>query len=441
VSAGTAGVGDGGIGGSGGAGHGGVGRLDTETASRYAEVGLANVAREYPNHPGHLLEGPADLVPPSQLHPIFFGSYDWHSSVHQHWMLVRLCRRFPALPAFDAVETWFDERCTDQAGAVEAAYLAAPGRAAWERPYGWAWAMTLVSELRSWAGDGHAGAARWAAALEPLQEVVRGRALAWLRRSPYPQRSGTHQNSAFAAGLLWDAAIALRDDELRDTVDAAADRWYADDEGYPAWLEPSASDFLSPVLVVADLQRRRLPAEAFSGWFARLLPDPVPLLAPAVVVDRTDPQIVHLDGLNLSRAWCWARIGRCLLDRERSHAALAAAERHAAASMPAVLDHYVGSPLAADLRTRRVRGARRRRGPARRLITPPTGWSHRPGPHTVLTFPRAIWFPPAPRTGCRTRGRQLSRQPGGVTGEDGGHATDDHGGARRGQPAARRLPG
>jgi hypothetical protein len=322
-------------------------RLDAATASRYAQAGLANIDREYPNHPGHLLTGPDDLVAPSALHPIFFGSYDWHSSVHQHWMLVRLLRRFPALPEARAIVERFETRFTAEAVATEAAYLRDPQRRSWERPYGWAWLSTLAAELTDWASAAEEraeDARRWAATLAPLQEVVRGRCLDWLTVTTYPQRSGTHANSAFACVLLHDAAVIHGDTELLHTIEGAAARWYADDAGYPAWLEPSASDFLSPALVEADLLRRLLPADAFPDRFRALLPDVGPLLEPAVVSDRTDPHTVHLDGLNLSRAWCWHGIASALPEDEpRAEQARAAARRHAEASLPAVLGgDYVG---------------------------------------------------------------------------------------------------
>jgi hypothetical protein len=193
----------------------------------------------------------------------------------------------------------------------------------------------------TWA---HPAAGRWSSALSPLTTVVRGHAVRWLTSTTYPQRSGAHGNSAFACGLLRDAADTLGDPVLRDAVDDAARRWYGEDAGYPAWLEPSATDFLSPALVEADLLTRLLPPPAFAMWFTRFLPDPGPLLEPAVVDDRTDPQAVHLDGLNLSRAWCWARIAEALPEEHEAVArSLEAAERHTAAALPHVLgEDYVG---------------------------------------------------------------------------------------------------
>lgn len=330
-----------------------VAHLDGDTASRYARTGLDNVAREYPNQPSHLLTGPQDLVAPSQLHPIFYGSYDWHSSVHQHWMLVRLLRRFPDLPEAEAIRERFDEHLTMAAAEVEADYLRDPARRAWERPYGWAWLMALAAELDAWARADHGEpeprpdvdhARVWAVRLAPLVEVVRSRCLEWLTTARYPHRVGTHPNSAFAAMLLHDAATTIGDDELRTTIAEVATRWYGDDAGYPAWIEPSGSDFLSPALVEAELMARVLPRERFAGWFHGFLPDPSPLERPAEVTDRDDPQVVHLDGLNLSRAWAWLHVARTLGDDDPlADAAITAVTDHADASLPAVLSGaYVG---------------------------------------------------------------------------------------------------
>lgn len=318
--------------------------LDAATASRYAVVGLDNVAREYPNHPAHLLTDAEDVgQSPSQLHPIFFGSYDWHSSVHQHWMLIRLLRRFPGLAEADAIRDWFDRRVTDDAVAVEAAYLTDPARRSWERPYGWAWLLTLAAELRA-AGDDDGAMRRWAAILGPLVEVVRGRCLDWLATTTYPQRSGTHANSAFACGLLHDAATVTGDAALTAAVGEVTLRWYGRDAGYAAAFEPSANDFLSPALVEADLMRRVLAPTEFVPWLHGFLPDPAPLTEPAHVSDRSDPQTVHLDGLNLSRAWCWESIGRTLPPADPlAVVAVAASSRHRDAALPTVLGgDYVG---------------------------------------------------------------------------------------------------
>lgn len=314
--------------------------LPRDVAAAYARAGLGNISREYPNHPAHVLTGPEDLIPPSQLHPIFFGSFDWHSAVHQHWMLVRILRLHPDVEGADDVRSTLDDRLTADAARVEVAYLDDPARRAFERPYGWAWLLTLAAELHSW--EDPAGT-RWEAALQPLTRTVRGRCLAWLHDTPYPQRSGTHGNSAFACALLHDVAEATDDVALATAVADAAYRWYADDGGYPAWLEPSATDFLSPALVEIDLMRRVLGV-AFPGWVEGFLPHPDPLMVPADVPDRTDPHGVHLDGLNLSRAWCWYELAAALTADHPLHAVAGpAADAHAEAALPWVLTgEYVG---------------------------------------------------------------------------------------------------
>ena len=317
-----------------------TGLLPLDVATAYARAGLDNIAREYPNHPAHVLTGPDDLVPPSQLHPIFFGSFDWHSAVHQHWMLVRILRLHPDIEVAGDVRRVFDERLTVLAARTEAAYFSDPLRRSFERPYGWAWLLTLAAELYTW--DDPAGA-RWAEALQPLTTTVRGRCLSWLHDAPYPQRSGTHSNSAFAGALLLDVAAAMDDEELASAVTEAALGWYAEGGAYPAWLEPSATDFLSPALVEIDLMRRVL-GEAFPAWVEGFLPDPQPLTVPAQVADRADPHGVHLDGLNLSRAWCWEGLAAALpADHGLQVVATEAAVAHADAALPWVLTgEYVG---------------------------------------------------------------------------------------------------
>ena len=306
-------------------------RLDAAGAAGLLRTGLDNVAREYPNHPAHVLGGPDDLLPPARLHPVFYGSFDWHSSVHQHWMLLVLARWFPDLPERARVLARFDRHLT--AGAVEAerAYLAEHPR--FERPYGWAWLLELDAEVAVWAHHGFAdGAGNWAATLRPLRTHVREQALTWLTTTPWPQRGGLHANSAFAATRIRHAAGVTGDRELREAVDDAARRWYLDDRDAPTHFEPSATDFLSPTLAEAHLVLDVLPATDAVAWLDGFLTDPGPLTEPVTVHDRDDPQLVHLDGLNLSRAWAWRRIAAAVpVDHPLAGTARTAAQRHAAA--------------------------------------------------------------------------------------------------------------
>jgi hypothetical protein len=283
-------------------------------ASRFARIALDNVVREYPGKPEHVLNGPGDVSFPRVLHPAFYGSYDWHSSVHMHWMLVRLLRRFPALREAAEIAALLDRHLSRDAIAGEVAYLARPGTASFERTYGWAWLLKLAEELgRGTTPD----FARWRENIEPLAKAFVARYLAYLPRAACPLRGGTHPNSAFGLAFALDYARASGEGDLAALCEAKARTWFGGDRDYPASWEPSGSDFLSPALVEADLMRRVLAADAFATWLARFLPwflsgEPATLFTPAVPTDRGDPQIVHLDGLSFSRAWCLDGIAEAL---------------------------------------------------------------------------------------------------------------------------------
>lgn len=315
--------------------------LGPEAAGRFVRLALRNVRREYPNHTGHLVAGPTEDVRPRALHPAFYGSYDWHSCVHQHWLLVRLLQRFPGLPEEAEVRRVLGEHLTPEALEREADYLRRPAASTWERPYGWAWALSLAAACRDGGRTGDSAdpdLPACAAALEPLTAAVTDRFLNWLPRATYPVRHGVHSNSAF--GVLLALTSSRRpDDELARACADAALRWFGDDRDYPAGWEPSGEDFLSPALTEAALMLRVLGAGDFGGWLDRFLPglpagEPVALLTPARVSDRSDPRIVHLDGLNLSRAWCWSLVaGGLPPDDPRAAVAATAWERHLAASL------------------------------------------------------------------------------------------------------------
>jgi len=318
--------------------------LDQPLASKLARTALGHVAREYPNVLALAIAGPADVDTPQALHPVFFGSYDWHSCVHGHWLLARLLRLMPDLPEASAVRAHFDQAFTPEKVAGELAYLARPTSAGFERPYGWAWLLMLAAELRRHAAPGpHA----WDLALEPLAQVFVARLKAWLPKADYPVRAGVHSNTAFALALAHEYAGVAEDTALSAQIEAKALAWYGQDTDCQAW-EPSGDDFLSPALIEAELMRRVLPARAFGDWIASFLPgvadgEPATLFHPARVSDRGDGKIAHLDGLNLSRAWCW----RGLANAGGGVAALrqaaeGAAERHLAASLPHVTGDYMG---------------------------------------------------------------------------------------------------
>ena len=313
--------------------------MTPDLADRFAAIALGHVGREYPNAPGLVLSGPGDFAAPRALHPIFYGSFDWHSAVHSHWLLARLLRRFPQMAAAGAVRGWLDQALTEDAVAGELAYLARPGTAGFERPYGWAWLLMLQAELEQHADE------RWGDILRPLARAFEQRLLAWLPKATYPNRVGAHANTAFAF-ILFDryAPHATEPGPTGRRLAATAHRWYANDADAPAW-EPSGIDFLSPTLTEAHAMADLAPPPVFDAWFARFLPrlaegEPRSLFAPAHVSDRADGQIAHLDGLNLSRAWSFRRLARAapaLAARLN-----AAAEAHLAAALPHLAADYMG---------------------------------------------------------------------------------------------------
>ncbi len=314
-------------------------QLNYDTAARFAAMTFGHIDREYPNVLMHVLNGPEDARTPSALHPIFYGSFDWHSCVHGWWQLLRLIRRFPDLDLAPAIRTRADATFTGEKVAGEIAYFRRPGAAGFERPYGWAWALALHGE----AARHEAG---WGGALAPLARLLADRLATFLPRLTYPLRVGTHFNIAFALTLAWDWA-GDRDPHLRDAIVSAATGWFGDDRDCQAW-EPGGDEFLSPALCEALLMSRVLGAGAFGDWFAGFLPraaagDPATLFTPARVSDRSDGKIAHLDGLNLSRAWCWREIGAALgADHPIGSVAEASAVRHLAASLPHLGDDYMG---------------------------------------------------------------------------------------------------
>lgn len=319
-------------------------RLDTPIASRFASIALAHITREYPNKLDHVLTGPADVRSPRDLHPIFYGSFDWHSNVHGYWLLATLRRLVPELPESPAIGALFDDQFVPAKVAVERAYLAGPAQGTFERPYGWAWLLMLAAELtRHDSPDGR----RWSTMLAPLASDFAERFRGFLPRASYPIRIGTHFNTAFALALAHEYAVATGDEALRALLRERASAWYGRDADCQAW-EPGGDDFLSSALIEAECMGRLFPPEEWRSWMDAFLPriaagEPRTLFEPATVTDRTDGKIAHLDGLNLSRAWCWRSIAtRWSADDPRRGVALDAAERHLAAALPHVAGDYAG---------------------------------------------------------------------------------------------------
>jgi hypothetical protein len=290
--------------------------LDAGLACAFARVALANVQREFPRRLDQLLTGPAAEWRPRRLHPAFYGSYDWHSAVHMHWLLARLLRLFPALEG--DISPVLEAHLTPDAISRELDFFRSPGGATFERPYGWAWLLALHAELRRLG--------RWHAAVHPLAAELGARMKDYLEKLPYPVRAGTHGNTAFACILALEYG-------MQDTIRAAARRWYLADRDYPVAYEPSADDFLSPALVEAVLMKQVLDPREFAVWMKGFLPDLGPLAAPPRVTDHADPKQSHLDGLCLSRAWCFFQLGRA---RE--------ADRHLRAGLP----HVAGGDYAGE---------------------------------------------------------------------------------------------
>ena len=314
--------------------------LTQELGSRFARIALGHVRREYPHKLDHVLDGDGDALPPRALHPIFHGSFDWHSCVHGYWLLMRVLRRHPDVPEAPAIRALAAEMLTAGKVAGELAYLERPSSIGFERPYGWAWLLALHAELDRHDERGPA------TALEPLARAFAARFHTWLPKQSYPIRVGTHYNSAFALMLARSWAVT-HDDVLVTLIDRRARDWFANDRDSQAW-EPGGDDFLSSALMEAECMRTVLPRAEFRVWLAAFLPrlasrEPAALFAPAQVSDRSDGKIAHLDGLNLSRAWCWRTVAQGLdaAAPEREHA-LNAVEMHLEAAMGHVAGDYAG---------------------------------------------------------------------------------------------------
>jgi hypothetical protein len=321
--------------------------LTRERASGFARLALKGLSKEYPNKPDHVMSGPADVKGPMTLHPAFYGSYDWHSSVHGHWMLVRLLRLFPDLNEAREARTVLGAHLSAENLKAEADYFARKENKPFERPYGWAWLLKLAEEVNGW-NDIDANA--WANNLRPLADVIVARYLDFFPKQTYPIRTGVHPNTAFGLSFAHDYARSVGDARLLGRIEERARAYFGADVDVPAGWEPGGADFFSPCLTEADLMRRVLAPAEFRAWFTKFLPgaarsEPKALFEPATVTDRTDPQLVHLDGLNLSRAWGMQSIAAALPPADPARAVLL---RSAARHAEAALEHVASGDYAGE---------------------------------------------------------------------------------------------
>jgi len=302
-------------------------------ASHFAKLALHCIGTEYPNKISHVLNNQSDILGPKRLHPAFYGCFDWHSSVHGHWMLIRLIKLFPNMPEAEEIRIAIETNLTSKNIQQEIYYLNQKSRRSFERTYGWAWLLKLADELLDW--DDPQGK-NWSQILKPLAETFVQRYLEFLPKQTYPIRTGVHPNTAFGLSFAHDYAISTQNKKLKALIELTALRYYGFDTNCPADWEPGGSDFLSPCLEEANLMRRVLKPDSFRDWYGRFMPKlGYNLRNPATVSDRTDGQLVHLDGLNLSRGWCMLGIASALGENDpRKELLLETANRHILATLP-----------------------------------------------------------------------------------------------------------
>lgn len=326
--------------------------LNKEVAVRLASLALNCVQKPYPYKPDHVIQDSTDNALPIELHPAFFGCFDWHSSVHGHWMLVRVLKIFPDNEKADAIRKALNENLTGENLDLEAQYFGREGTKSFERTYGWAWLLKLVEELEGWNDE---DGKRWRMNILKLERTIVDRYMNFLPKQEYPIRTGEHTNTAFGLTFAWDYAQKVNDKNLRDLIEVRAREYFINDEHCPASWEPGGADFLSPCLEEANLMSRVLPLEQYRNWLRNFLPGieegkPLSLFKPVNVSDRSDPKIVHLDGLNLSRAWCLYGIRNTLYaPRDNKTIIEQAADAHLRATLPHISsgdyagEHWLGS--------------------------------------------------------------------------------------------------
>jgi hypothetical protein len=318
--------------------------LTAAGASHLASLPLKCIEQEWPNKTNHTSNNDTDhVLSPKELHPAFYGCFDWHSCVHGHWMLVKLLKLFPNLPEAGAIRSTLNRTITDATIKEETNYFNRPLTASWERTYGWGWLLKLDEELLSWDNeDGR----RWHTTLQPLVQKIVSLWKNFLPKQTYPNRTGVHPNTAFGLVFAIDYARAVKDTAFEKAITRSSMRIYGNDKNAPATWEPNGSDFLSPALEEADLMRRILQPAAFVRWFDAFLPAKSlqHLSILPVVSDRSDLQIVHLDGLTFSRSWCMKGLVDALPKNDtRRKTLLRSSLHHLSTALPNVVSgHYGG---------------------------------------------------------------------------------------------------
>lgn len=317
--------------------------LDEEKAKTIFALPTHCLTVEYPNKMGEVLGSAADLKTPKALRPIFYGCFDWHSSVHGYWSIVRLLKQYPHFDVDGAVRAQLKSHITKENLAVELAFFNDENNLSFERTYGWAWLLKLQQELQSWDD---ADAKEWATTLQPLVDLLSERTQTYLTKLVYPIRTGQHENTAFSLTLMYEYAEAAGDTDLLNAIKTNSLRLFENDKNCDLAYEPSGSDFLSPCLEEAYLMSKILPKEEYQTWLLNFLPalfeEKVDLLQPGIVSDRTDGKLVHLDGLNFSRANCLYGIGRVIPELQQTLIPLA--NQHIEFSLKNISnDDYMGS--------------------------------------------------------------------------------------------------
>ncbi|MCL1892864.1 MAG: DUF2891 domain-containing protein [Holophagaceae bacterium] len=309
--------------------------LNQTSAGHFARLALKCVGQEFPYKPDHVLGNPDDLKLPRVFHPAFYGCFDWHSSVHGHWMLARLLREFPEMSEASQIRAVLDKHLSPDLLRIELNYLDSRENRAFERPYGWAWLLKLSAELET---SDYPGANKWAEAVRPLAKEICRRFMDFLPRLTYPNRTGVHSNTAYSMSLALDYARATKDTEFEALLLIRAKAYYYNDKSAPLNYEPGGEDFISPALEEVALMAKVLDEDTFQKWLKGFLPNLNRLpIVPATVSDRSDPRIAHLDGLNMSRARNLYTLMSHLSakDSKRSNL-LGLADAHANASLPHV---------------------------------------------------------------------------------------------------------